>query len=311
MSDPNNMSLNQSHQGFHSLTWSQAIAQLEREGTDYVIATVLGTSGSTPRASGTKMVITGEHIFDTLGGGHLEFKVIEKARSLLTQGEPAQALEQFHLAANLGQCCGGAAVVMFEVMVSEHMQLDVYGAGHVAQALIPILAQLPIRIRWIDNRADVFPANIPANVTKVVDDEPVEVAKRAKAGSAYLILTHNHHLDFELVCAILKRNDALWLGVIGSATKAKRFRHRLAHRDFSPAQIETMICPVGVPNVAGKLPMEVAVSIAGQVIGLYQQQTTPPQSRRGLQWQQLKQAFELSNNEQVVAPTAAHKVTGE
>ena len=70
MSDANKMSLNQSHQGFHSQTWSQAIAQLEQEGTDYVIATVLGTSGSTPRASGTKMVITGEHMFDTLGGGH-------------------------------------------------------------------------------------------------------------------------------------------------------------------------------------------------------------------------------------------------
>jgi len=290
--------LNRSFQGFHTQTWSQAIAQLEQSGTDYVIATVLGTSGSIPRASGTKMVITDEHIYDTLGGGHLEFKVIEKSRTLLANGESAQTAEQFHLGATLGQCCGGAAVVMFEAMICQRIRLDIYGAGHVAQALIPILAQLPIQIRWIDNRADVFPEMIPSNVLKVVEEEPIHAVSNAHTNSAFLILTHNHQLDFDLTQAILKRDDALWLGVIGSQTKAKRFQHRLAHRDFSQQSIEKMICPVGLENVTGKLPMEVAVSIAGQIIALYQdlsksQRSEPLKNskRQGLQWQDLKQAL--------------------
>ena len=291
--------LNRSFQGFHSQSWAQAIAALEQSGTDYVIATVLGTSGSTPRASGTKMVITGENIYDTLGGGHLEYKVIERARELLVQGQSAQVAEQFHLAATLGQCCGGAAVVMLEAMCCQHMRLDVYGAGHVAQALIPILAQLPIKIRWIDNRADVFPATIPDNVLKVVEDEPVVAVQQAQANSAFLILTHNHQLDFDLTQAILKRDDALWLGVIGSQTKAKRFQHRLAHRDFSQQSIDKMICPVGLDNVGGKLPMEVAVSIAGQLIDLYQGQQPEQVKRQGLQWQSLQQSFS-SLSEQVL-----------
>lgn len=300
-SDKNSASLNNSFQGFHTQSWSESIVQLEQSGTHYVIATVLGTSGSTPRASGTKMVISGDHIYDTLGGGHLEFKVIEKARTLIAIGKSAQVIEQFHLAANLGQCCGGGAVILFEVMVSQHMKLDVYGAGHVAQALIPILAQLPIRIRWIDNREHVFPQHIPDNVIKVIDESPVEQAKLASSNSAFLILTHNHQLDFELTEAILKRNDALWLGVIGSDTKAKRFKYRLTHKEFSDTQIEKMVCPVGLSNITGKLPMEVAVSISGQLIDLYQHQlkknnsvdsdlsnVKKPSTRKGLEWKALK-----------------------
>ena len=132
--------------------------------------TVLGTSGSTPRASGTKMVISEDNIYATIGGGHLEFKAIEHARELLKQGQTCQAVENFQLGASLGQCCGGTVVVLFEVFVNEKMHLDIYGAGHVAQALIPILAQLPIRIRWIDSRADLFPPQIPDNVQKIVDE---------------------------------------------------------------------------------------------------------------------------------------------
>ncbi|MBH0058903.1 xanthine dehydrogenase accessory protein XdhC [Pseudoalteromonas sp. SWXJZ94C] len=283
--------LNQSFQGFHTQNWAQAIAQHEQSGTNYVIATVLGTNGSTPRGTGSKMVISGEHIYDTLGGGHLEFVVIKKARELLVQGEATQVIEQFNLAANLGQCCGGVATVMLECMQCERFTLDIYGAGHVAQALIGILAQLPIRIRWIDNRADVFPEQIPANVVKIIDEEPTQQIKHAPNNNNYLILTHNHQLDFELTQAIIKRGDANWLGVIGSDTKAKRFKQRLTHRNFTAEQVKQMICPVGLKNVTGKLPMEVAISISAQLISLYQAEQTTAPKRQGLQWRTLKNAL--------------------
>lgn len=302
-------SLNQSFQGFHQQNWSEAIYQQNKAGNDYVIATVLGTSGSTPRANGSKMVITTADIYDTLGGGHLEFKVIEKARQLLSQGQTGQFIEPFNLGANLGQCCGGATTIMFEVMRSQHLCLDIYGAGHVAQALINVLAQLPIHIRWIDSRAEVFPSYVPANVEKIVDEEPVAQVSQARSSSAYLILTHNHQLDFALTEAILKRDDSLWLGVIGSVTKAKRFRHRLQHREFCSQQIEHMTCPVGLSNVSGKLPMEVAVSIAGQLIDLYQnreqkgehknqqkKQKAVKRNQQGLQWAELSGCLSVNAN---------------
>lgn len=301
--------LNQSFQGFHGQSWSQAAYQLENAGTHYVLITVLGTAGSVPRASGTKMVVTAENIFDTIGGGHLEFKAIEKARSLLIQNQSEQVIEQYKLGANLGQCCGGMAVIMFEVMISQHLQLDVYGAGHVAQALMNIIAQLPIKARWIDSRADVFPEHIPQNVLKVIDEEPTKQAQVATANTASLILTHNHQLDFELVETILNKSDSLWLGVIGSETKAKRFKNRLVHRDFSSQQIEKMICPVGLENISGKRPMEVAVSISGQLMNLYQQKQPAPTKREGMQWHTLKQALISNASPSTVIPTTQQSKT--
>lgn len=293
--------LNSSFQGLHQHSWLEAAAELEGNGETYVLVTLLGTSGSTPRGSGTKMVISHDNIYATIGGGHLEFKVIEQARLLIKQGQRGQrgqSIENFQLDASLGQCCGGTAVVMFEVFINEHLQLDIYGAGHVSQALVSILAQLPIRIRWIDSRNDIFPAQLPTNVDKIVDEEPVLQVTQTAKNSAFLILTHSHQLDFELCQAIIKRGDALWLGVIGSQTKSKKFQQRLSHRGFTAEQIQQMICPIGLSQVQGKLPMEVAVSIAGQLIELYQDKQVAPSKQQGLQWQTIKNSLTVTKVKQ-------------
>jgi len=287
--------LNASFQGLHQHSWLEAATELEGRGETYALVTVLSTSGSTPRASGTKMVISHNNIYATIGGGHLEYKVIEQARALIKQGKTSQSIEHFQLDASLGQCCGGSTAVMFEVFSCDNLQLDIHGAGHISHALILILAQLPIRIRWIDSRADIFPEQVPSNVQKIVDEEPVQQVRSAATNSAFLILTHNHQLDFELCQAVIKRNDARWLGVIGSKTKSKKFQHRLAHRGFSPEQIQQMICPIGLPQVQGKLPMEVAVSVAGELIELYQGLQATPAKKDGLQWQTIKKHFTANN----------------
>lgn len=281
--------LNKNVRGFHSWAWSQACHELRRKGESFVLVTLVGAAGSTPRSSGTKMVVSAEHIYDTIGGGHLEFAVIQQARELLAAGESTQVLKQMSLGAELAQCCGGSVSVMYECLVNENLNLDIYGAGHVAHALIKVLGELPIRIRWIDERQDCFPEQIPENVTQVVEAFPVEKISDAPANTAFLVLTHNHQLDYELAKAVIKHRPEAWLGVIGSDTKAKRFQSRLKHMQFSDQQIEQMICPVGLAQVKGKLPMEVAVSIAGQVIELYQKNES--KLREGVQWREIKSSL--------------------
>lgn len=280
--------LNSSTQGLHSHNWLQAATELDNSAESYVLITVLSTAGSAPRGSGTKMVVSEQNIYATIGGGHLEFKAIKYARDLIAKGETCQLVENFQLGASLGQCCGGQVMVLFEVFISDQVTLDIYGAGHVAQALVPILAQLPMKVRWIDSRSTLFPKDIPANVKKVIDEDPVEQVKKAVNNTASLILTHNHQLDFALCKAILKQNKSLWLGVIGSDTKAKKFQYRLSQRGFSDKQIEKMVCPVGLSEVSGKLPMEVAISIAGQLVGLYQSLENKASAPKGKQWQELQ-----------------------
>ena len=280
--------LNKDAHGFHTQNWAQAVSELNRADTEHVLVTLLGVAGSTPRSAGTKMVVTGTDIFDTLGGGHLEFKIIARAREMLAQSLAQQRIEHFPLGASLGQCCGGSVSVLFEPMLSTALPVTVFGAGHVAQALITILAGLPVRVRWIDSRAELFPEVLPANVVTVVDDEPAQQIRANVDGSVNLILTHNHQLDFTLTEQLLKQNRACFIGVIGSQTKAKRFRMRLAHKQFSDDQIAQITCPIGLDGIHGKLPMEVAVAIAAQIMQLYQQQQPSTSLRQGIQWQQLK-----------------------
>ncbi len=90
-------------------------------------------------------------------------------------------------------------------------------------------------------------------------------------------MTHQHPLDYAITEAVLRRGDASFLGVIGSETKARRFRLRLEHRGFSAAAIAGVHCPIGLAEVPGKRPMEVAVSVAAQVIALYQRRPLPEQ----------------------------------
>lgn len=251
--------------------WFEAIHCCEQTAEGYALVTVLTTAGSTPREQGTKMVVTADRQFDTIGGGHLEFKAIELARQALAdsvnQRHNQQAIHSFPLASKLGQCCGGAVKLLIETHVSHRQVLALFGAGHVAQALVPILAQLPLSVRWIDNRESLTPTEpLPANVDYLCDDEPVGEIPLLPAGSWLVIMTHDHQLDFELAEKALKHPDLPYVGMIGSQTKAKRFVHRLQSKGISDGQLSRFVTPIGLSDIPGKLPVEVAVSVSAQII---------------------------------------------
>ncbi|MBM6550947.1 xanthine dehydrogenase accessory protein XdhC [Marinomonas ostreistagni] len=276
--------------------WTNKVAELQRTGEAYTLVTVIGTRGSSPRENGSKMVVTADASFDTIGGGHLEYKAIAQARELLLTEYDCQHIESYPLGATLGQCCGGKVLVLFEYFAKRGLDVWLFGAGHVAKAMMPLLAELPLRVHWVDSRLEQFPEAIPDNVEQCLSDDPVGELSRAKPGSYMLVLTHNHQLDYELTEAALKRDDLSFVGVIGSDTKALRFRQRLTHRQFQAEQIARLTCPVGLEQVPGKRPMEVAVSIVGQLIAHYQTaQQQPSKQHNALSWAALTEELGLDS----------------
>ena len=249
--------------------WINALAELQQQGEPCVLVTIIEERGSTPRNAGSKMVVSRERLYDTIGGGHLEYKAQAIAREMLENRVRDTRLERFSLGASLGQCCGGATVLLFEPMGQPQAHIAVFGAGHVGRALVPLLASLPCKVRWIDSRDNEFPEQIPAGVEKVVNDEVVDEVDNMPAGSYFIVMTHNHQLDLELTAAILERNDFTYYGLIGSQSKRAKFEHRLRDRGFQPETVQRMRCPMGIAEVKGKLPVEIAVSIAGEVIATY------------------------------------------
>ncbi|MGQ7818338.1 xanthine dehydrogenase accessory protein XdhC [Pseudomonas sp. A46] len=251
------------------MSWISALADLQQRGEPCVLVTIIEERGSTPRNAGSKMVVTAERLFETIGGGHLEFKAMEIARQMLEERTLETRLERFSLGASLGQCCGGATVLLFEPMGQPQAHIAVFGAGHVGRALVPLLASLPCKVRWIDSRESEFPATVPAGVDKVVNEDVIDEIAAMPKGSYFIVMTHDHQLDLELTAEILKRNDFAYFGLIGSKTKRVKFEHRLRTRGFAAETVQRMRCPMGIGEVKGKLPAEIAISIAGEVVATY------------------------------------------
>ena len=253
--------------------WIARLNQWQQQGIPCVMITVLEHRGSTPRNSGTRMLVADHECVASIGGGHLEYQAIAIAREMLEQDPASRTegirVESFALGARLGQCCGGQATLSFEYIGEARYPLIIFGAGHVARALVPIVSALPFAVAWIDQRADEFPTPLPPGVTTRTSEDPVGEIGELPAQAFYLIMTHNHQLDFELCDRLLRRDDVRYLGMIGSQTKRKRFDYRLSQRDITADRLARLQCPVGLADVPGKHPAEIAVAIAAQLIACY------------------------------------------
>lgn len=233
--------------------------------------------GSVPRETGTRMLVSAAAVAGTIGGGHLEWQAIARARELIAAGHATAQDWPVALGPSLGQCCGGALTLRFSPLtepvvsawpaLAPRFRLHLFGAGHVGRALVQALAGVPCEIAWVDERESEFPPGpLPPQVERVCV-EPVEAeVTQGRPGDFYLVLTHSHALDLALTEAILRRGDFGWFGLIGSASKRARFEHRLAERGLPAHVIARMACPIGLPGIDGKQPGVVAVSVAAQLL---------------------------------------------
>lgn len=239
---------------------------------------VVKTEGSAPREAGTRMWVAANEARGTIGGGNLEYSALKIAREMLLSGETRRE-RRFALGDSLGQCCGGSVTLAFtrkdsiEEKDESKMQIVLFGAGHVGKEVARILERLPCTLTWIDPRPDVFPGAVGDNVRVVIEEEPAWMVDEAPAGAFYVVMTHSHALDLELVERILKRGDAGFVGLIGSETKAAKFRLRLQKKNIPS---EKLVCPIGLFK-AGKYPAEVAVSAVAQLLELASERARQPQ----------------------------------
>jgi xanthine dehydrogenase accessory factor len=275
-----------------------------------VVVTITAHRGSVPRESGTRMLVLAGYVVGTIGGGHLELQAIERARAWLgtrplalslSKGRaepveaPSQALTQsIALGPSLGQCCGGALDLRYTLLADDdpalwpppppRFTLQLFGAGHVGRALVQVLAGVPCRVVWIDERESEFPPGEPPPHIRRVCVEPVEAEVAAAApGDFYLVLTHSHDLDLRITQAILARGDFGFFGLIGSATKRAKFERRLAERGFAPGQVARMQCPIGLPGLRGKEPGVIAVAAVAQLLLAASASRQPPGAHSDLQ----------------------------
>jgi xanthine dehydrogenase accessory factor len=260
-----------------------ALALWRPAGQSIARISIRATRGSTPREAGSFMLVTRDAQAGTIGGGHLEWDSVVRARALLAgPGAPCGTIQEHDipLGPEIGQCCGG--VVRVRIECADDALLDalvrdqaarraswpvllLFGAGHVGRALARALAPLPLRLAWIDPRPGEF-GPIPDGVEVRITADWESAIITAPPGAGILVLTPSHALDALIVAAALERGDFRYVGLIGSKTKRRRFESGFRALGLPEERIATLVCPIGHRGIRDKRPEIIAAFVAAEIV---------------------------------------------
>jgi xanthine dehydrogenase accessory factor len=322
-----------------------------------VLATVIESSGSTPRGAGARMLVNVEgRVWGTIGGALSEHLVITEAQALAKK-RGGSSLKKYLLhpneAADIGARCGGELTVflcyldsaspglagfvdnaiecgsqkertwfIMNIMAdngesSDNYRLSfvladergvsaslgetpadikalcknrpvcieqnnirwfaeplttgivyVFGGGHVAQKLIPLLCDLDFRCVIFDDREEFAKPELFPDALNIIKGDFSHIGDSINIGKNdyAVILTRGHQWDYEAEAFAL-RSEAAYIGVIGSKAKHDFVRQRLLDAGFPEAALHAarVHAPIGIA-IKSETPAEVAVSIAAELV---------------------------------------------
>lgn len=224
------------------------------------------------------MFVSADGLHGTIGGGQLEYMAIDKARAMVRAGRVSEDMD-VPLGPEIGQCCGGRVAITLTLMgdadrllaseteardIAQRPHVYIFGAGHVGRALARFFQFLPVQCILIDGRAEEL-SLCDAAVETRLSALPEAELRNAPANSAFVVLTHDHALDFLLTSEALDRRDATYVGLIGSATKRMKFtRFHAAHSAGSDAF--GLTCPIGPAQSRDKRPEVIAAFVVAEVM---------------------------------------------
>ena len=241
--------------------WIELAAQLCKNNTPAVVVSPLPHNEELPITdSSNKLIVTESSQFGTFGHDLMDRNAITLARELLQASASPLASRTKPVTAYVRDD------MFFDMINQSDFRLIIFGAGHIAQSIVSVLQNVDCEITWIDTRDNIFPRDIPYNVTILETDTPECEIDNLTAGCYILIMTHCHQLDLRLCHQVLKHQNFTFCGLIGSASKRNRFKKKLLARGITKQAINRLTCPIGIDNINGKIPQQIAISVAAQLL---------------------------------------------
>ena len=255
--------------------------QLEENHSAIAMVTLIEKKGSCPQQTGAKMLISQgpeKPLLGTIGGGSLEAYAINfVTQQFACQGQavshnPLPQIIKLNLQRDLNMHCGGEVKLLFEFFMPEKpWNIVVFGAGHISQALVPLLSQLNANIYCLDDRIEwLDQIRAAPNLKKIHLTDWKKLtqffAEISRSDDAFFIcLTQTHQIDFSITKELYLNGMPVYVGVIGSKTKARKLTMQLKEAGISDEKLNTLHCPIG-SNLSNKAPFEIAISICAQLI---------------------------------------------
>jgi len=249
----------------------ERLAELSKSGVPFVCVTMVDAVGSTPQEAGSKMLVTTEGLVTgTVGGGRVEHKALEHSRAMLAKSAnetPLNQLVEWNLKRDVGMTCGGSVKLFFETYNHSDWRIVVFGAGHVASAVVQCLGQLDCHVTCIDPRPEWLD-RIPSasRLRKVQSDDPRTLVAELPHDAFIICMTMGHATDRPILEEIFRNGQEFpFLGVIGSKAKRAVLVKELIAGGISPEKAEQFHCPIGL-ELRTNQPGEIAISVVAQLI---------------------------------------------
>ncbi len=245
-----------------------ALARCMDERAPCVLVTLVAARGSAPQEIGAKLLATAQGLSSgTIGGGRLEAHALRVALARLAADAPEPcALETVNLQRDLGMTCGGEVTLLYERVGGARWDIAVFGAGHVAQSVVRLLATLDCDVSVFDTRPEWIERvpSSPSVRAQAVDDLAGRV-ETLRDGAFIVVMTQGHATDLPVLRAAHAWGRHGYVGVMGSAVKAARLRRELEESGVSGEWLAGLRCPIGLP-FGDSRPGEIAVSVVAELL---------------------------------------------
>jgi len=245
----------------------EAVLETLNNGQTVALATIVRAHGSTPRATGTKMLIypTGR-IVGTIGGGEMENRVVVEAMAALARERPRLMHYKLQeIESGDPGVCGGENDIFIDVMTSKK-RLLIVGAGHLGQKVGGLGAFLDMDVIVFDDRSDYANKKRFPHAQQIIVGHVGEELKRFSITPwCYVVIaTRGHELNTIALAAVID-SPARYIGMIGSKRKRERIYGELGAQGIKKELIERVHAPIGLA-IGAETPEEIAVSIMAEII---------------------------------------------
>jgi xanthine dehydrogenase accessory factor len=261
----------------------QPLSQFMSQDVPMVLVEITSIKGSSPRDSGTLMLVSKDQLWGTIGGGQLEYLAIDEARRMLVTGSEAELMD-VPLGPEIGQCCGGRCAISLHKVdgflkqslndrakhaADSEPEIYIFGSGHVGKALAEVLTLLPVKVTVVESRAQELVGLID-RAKPLLNVMPESVVSSIPPGGAVVILTHDHAQDFLIGAECLKRTDLAYIGMIGSDTKRAAFFNFLKREGYALDATRRLTMPIGNKALTDKRPEMIAAMVVPQILLAFQ-----------------------------------------
>jgi xanthine dehydrogenase accessory factor len=242
-------------------------AELLQTGTHFVLATIVHSEGSTPRNTGTRMIVYEDgSVEGTIGGGALENRVVQDGLLFLNEGRSEKVeydLGRGEEGVPLDMVCGGTVEVLIETF-GQSWSIFIFGAGHVGRKLAELCDVLNFSYWIVDDRAEYAREELfPGAAGVVHSDFKESFARLPIDGNSYIIIaTYGHNHDGVCLSEALK-TGAAYIGMMGSRRKVKTLVASVAGMDGKGDP--RLYAPIGL-KLGDNSPEELGISILSEIL---------------------------------------------